>query len=242
MNTATPSAWPARLDILQSISGLFLALFMWLHMAFVSSILWGKDVFWNVSRFFEGYFIFGKPLPWLVSLFVALIFVIIMLHAALALRKFPANWRQYRVFWIHMRGLRHQDTYLWLVQLVTGFAMFFLASIHLYDMMSEPELIGPYGSSDLVWSGNTWPMLLVLLFCVEIHGTIGLYRLAMKWGWPASSNPERLRHNLQRVMWGLIVFLLVLGLLSLAAYIKIGIEHAPQAGELYIPAWVQEKP
>jgi len=241
-NLAMPSAWPARLDFLQSVSGLFLALFMWLHMAFVSSILLGKDVFWGVSRFFEGYFIFGKPLPWLVSLFVALVFTIIVLHAALAMRKFPANWRQYRAFWTHMRGMRHQDTNLWLVQVITGFAMFFLASIHLYTMMSEPELIGPYGSADLVWSGRTWPMLALLLFCVEVHGTLGLYRLALKWGWPAGDDPDNLRRKLKRVMWGLIIFLLLLGLLTLAAYIKIGIEHASQAGELYTPVWVQERP
>jgi fumarate reductase subunit C len=30
----------------------------------------------------------------------------------------------------------------------------------------------------------------------------------------------------------------VLGLATLAAYIKIGIEHAPNRGEKYTPAWV----
>jgi succinate dehydrogenase/fumarate reductase cytochrome b subunit len=36
--------WPARLDLLQSGTGLALGLFMWVHMFFVSSILLGKDV------------------------------------------------------------------------------------------------------------------------------------------------------------------------------------------------------
>ena len=44
------SRWPARLDLVQSLSGLALALFMWGHMFFVSSILLGKDVMWTVSR------------------------------------------------------------------------------------------------------------------------------------------------------------------------------------------------
>ena len=65
------SRWPARLDWLQSVSGLVLALFMWGHMFFVSSILLGKDAMWTVTRFFEGYFFFGRSLPWLVSLVVA---------------------------------------------------------------------------------------------------------------------------------------------------------------------------
>jgi len=31
----------------------------------------------------------------------------------------------------------------------------------------------------------------------------------------------------------------VLGLATLAAYVKLGIEHAPNAGQHYTPAWVQ---
>jgi fumarate reductase subunit C len=235
-----PSAWPARLDLLQSLSGLFLALFMWLHMFFVSSILLGKDAFWSVARFFEGYFLFGRGFPALVSAFVAAVFLVIVFHAALALRKFPANWLQYRAFWQHSRTMRHGDTTLWLVQVITGFAMFFLASVHLYLMMTRPELIGPYASADRVWTGRMWPLYLILLFAVELHGGIGLYRLAVKWGWFESPDPNRTRARLKGAKWALTVFFIALGLASLAAYVKIGIEHAPDAGELYTPAWAGE--
>ncbi|MFM2055365.1 MAG: Fumarate reductase cytochrome b subunit, partial [Pseudomonadota bacterium] len=37
------SRWPAFMDVTQSASGLVLALFMWGHMFFVSSILLGYD-------------------------------------------------------------------------------------------------------------------------------------------------------------------------------------------------------
>jgi fumarate reductase subunit C len=47
---------------------------------------------------------------------------------------------------------------------------------------------------------------------------------------------------LKTLKWSLTVFFLVLGLATLAAYIKIGIEHAPKAGERYTPAWVQPTP
>lgn len=70
----SPGPWPARLDLRQSATGLFLALFMWLHMLFVASILFGTDAMWRVARFFEGDGFFGRSLPWLVSLFVAVIF------------------------------------------------------------------------------------------------------------------------------------------------------------------------
>ena len=58
---------PAWLDMLQSLTGLFLALFMWAHMAFVSSILISKDAMYAVTRFFEGEFIFGRPYPAIVT-------------------------------------------------------------------------------------------------------------------------------------------------------------------------------
>ena len=77
-NRAAPAAslWPARLDLLQSLSGLALALFMWLHMGFVSAILISEDFAWAVARFFEGYFFFGKAYPILVSFVVATIFLL----------------------------------------------------------------------------------------------------------------------------------------------------------------------
>ena len=40
---------------------------------------------------------------------------------------------------------------------------------------------------------------------------------------------------LQRFKWALTVFLVTLGLLTLAAYIKIGIEHADRVGERFEP-------
>src|SRR5436305_11368264 len=86
------SRWPARLDWLQSASGLVLALFMWGHMLFVSSILLGKDAMWTVTRFFEGYFVFGRSYPWVVSIAVAGIVSLLVMHAMLAVRKFPIDY------------------------------------------------------------------------------------------------------------------------------------------------------
>lgn len=80
--------WPARLDFLQSATGLLLGLFMWVHMFFVATILLGKDVMWTVARMFEGYFIFGRPVYGLVSALVATIATLFVVHAALALESF----------------------------------------------------------------------------------------------------------------------------------------------------------
>jgi len=231
---------PAWLDFLQSASGLFLALFMWAHMAFVSSILISKEAMYGVTRFFEGEYFFGRPYPAIVTFIVALVFLIFIAHAALALRKFPSSYQQYRVFLAHRKRMQHSDTSLWLVQVITGFAMLFLGSAHLYTMLTHSADIGPFASADRIWSGGTWLLDLLLLLVVEFHGGIGLYRLAVKWGWFDGSDPRRNRIRLKRFMWSLIGFLSLLGMLSLTAYMKIGIDHAERVGERYSPPVVQQ--
>lgn len=227
--------WPARLDLIQSASGLILVLFMWMHMFLVSSILLGKDAMYYVARFFEGEFFLGRPYPILVSLIALFIGCLIALHALLALRKFPQDYRAYHTLHNHLHRLQHSDTTLWYVQVITGFALFFLISIHLYQLFTHPADIGPYASSDRVWSGRMWPLYLVLLFMVEIHGSIGLYRLVVKWcGFPGEKASST-RRRLQLAKWGITIFFLVLGLATLAAYMEIGIEHSTQVGERFYP-------
>jgi fumarate reductase subunit C len=229
------SRLPARLDYIQSATGLFLGLFMWAHMFFVSSILVSKDFMYSVTKMFEGSFIIEGGSPLIVTIAVAVVFTIFIIHAALAMRKFPINYRQYQVMKTHNTMINHDDTKLWFIQAYTGFAMFFLGSVHLYVLMSNPADIGPYASSDRVVSDWMWPLYILLLLAVELHGSIGLYRLCVKWGWFDGKSPKQTRANLKKAKWVVTVFFLTLGLLSLAAYIKIGIEHMDSYGEKYKP-------
>jgi len=229
------SRWPARLDLLQSASGLVLGLFLIAHMFFVSSILISHDAFYAVARFFEGVYFLGKPYPIMVSAVVCVITTIFILHAWLAMRKFPAGYRQYRAFVAHKNSLLHADTSLWWLQIWTGFALFFMATIHLYQMLTQPALIGPYESADRVWTGGMWPLYLMLLFAAELHASIGLYRLAIKWGWFSAATAGLNRRRLQRARYALSAFFIVLGLLTLQAYVQLGRAHAEKAGERYVP-------
>jgi fumarate reductase subunit C len=236
MTISQASRVPAWLDLLQGLSGLLLVVFMWAHMFFVSSILLGMDTMYTVTRMFEGEFLLGKPYPVLVTLVAVFISLILGLHALLALRKMPASYLEHRNFLRHAAGFRHWDTTLWLVQVITGLVLMFIAFAHLYQMMVHPSDIGPYASADRVWSGGWEPLYLVLLVAVEIHGAVGLYRLALKWGWISAAKGSRARRNLKRIMWGIIVFFLVLGMFTGSAYKKIGYEHRDQVGERYMPA------
>ena len=226
---------PARLDFLQSATGLLLALFLWGHMFFVSSILVSEHAMWTITKMFEGYFLFGRSHYWIVSTIVAGVLVLLVGHAFLAMRKFPIDYRQWVNFREHMRAMHHADTTLWFVQAVTGFALFFLATIHVYVMLMHPERIGPVESADRVWTDMYWPLYLVLLFVVELHAGIGIYRLCVKWGWFTGTDAETTRKRLTAVKWGLTAFFLVLGLTTLAAYIKIGVAHAGDYGKPYEP-------
>jgi len=225
------SRWPARLDLAQSLTGLLLALFMWGHMMFVSSILISRDAMWTITKMFEGYFVFGESHYGLVSCVVAVVIALFVGHAMLAVRKFPISYRQYSSFRGHMTVMQHEDTTLWFWQVFTGFALFFLASVHLYLMLTRPDRIGPFESADRVWSDHLWPLYILLLLAVEMHAGIGLYRLAVKWGWPPSDDPNETRRSLKKLKWLITIAFFVLGFATLAAYIRIGIEHAPDYGK-----------
>ena len=195
---------------------------------------------YSVTKMFEGSFIFGEGKPIIVGVMVFFVFVIFILHAMLALRKFPINYRQFQILKTHTKALNHDDTKLWFIQVFTGFAMFFLGSVHLYIIMMNPEKIGPYASADRVVSDFMWPLYILLLLAVELHGSIGLYRLAVKWGWFDGKNARETRKKLKKAKMYITVFFLILGFTTLAAYIKIGIEHKDRYGEHYKPQTVSK--
>lgn len=228
---------PAKLDFYQSLTGLILALFIKFHIIFVSSILISKDFMYQVDKVLSGsLFVKGGDPAFIVG-FALFLFIVLVIHAFLAVRKFPNSFRQYRNFKSHTEMFPHNDTKLWGVQIVTGFVLFFFASMHLYQMMSEPANIGPFLSSDRIWTDNAWVMYIILLIAVELHATIGLYRLAVKWGWFAGKTYKQTRAKLKFVRNAIIVFYLILGTLSLAAYMKIGHAHQDNYGERYIPTY-----
>ena len=225
---ATPkSRMPARMDLIQSLSGLALGLFMWVHLILVSSILISKDAMLWITRLMEGS---TSPkteggYPILVTAAAIGVLVLFVVHAGLAMRKFPANWKQMRAMRQHVVRMKHPDTTQWWIQAVTGFVMFFLGSAHLIIIASNSDKIGPQLSSDRFVASGLWPLYLVLLFAVEFHGAIGLYRLAVKWGIFDGKDPARTRKRLKKLKWALTIFFLTLGVASFAAYVKIGIEN-----------------
>lgn len=235
------SRMPARLDLMQSLSGLALALFMWVHLLLVSSILISKDAMLFVTRLLEGSLNPSEEAgyPILVKGAILGVLFLFVLHAALAMRKFPANWKQWRTMRSHVKMMKHSDTTNWWIQAITGFVMFFLGSAHLLIMFANNDKIGPYLSSERFVHYGLWPMYLVLLFAVELHGAVGLYRLAVKWGIFDGKNPRATRKRLKKIKWGLTIFFIGLGLASFTAYVKIGLERN-EPGKIGVPYAIEK--
>ncbi|WP_022665152.1 fumarate reductase cytochrome b subunit [Desulfospira joergensenii] len=237
-NQKKSSRIPAWLDLTQSGTGLILGLFMWVHMLLVASIILGKGSFNFVAKTMELSFLSdtGHGYPIAVFFAVSGVFTLFILHALLGMRKFPISWQQHRIIRDQMGMMKHQDTNLWYIQVVTGFIMFFAGSVHLYTMLTHPGSIDPYLSADRVVSSNFWFLYLILLVCVELHGTIGLYRLCMKWGWFQGKNFKSARENrkkLKQLKNRLAIFFLSIGVLALLIFIVIGIGHRDRVGEPY---------
>lgn len=221
--------YPAKLDFLQSVSGLFLAVFMILHLFFVSSILLGEKAMYLVTKFFEGSLFFTEEKPILVSLVAGIVIIAFILHSILALRKFPITYKQFQILRIHKHLMQHSDTNLWFLQAISGFMLFFLASIHLFIVLTQPSYIGPNTSAYRFVHQHFWILYIVLLFVVEIHGSIGIYRLCIKWGFFEKLGIK----NLRKIKTLMSIFFITLGLLSFCAYVKIGMGQEKKSIDYY---------
>jgi len=216
---------PARLDFIQSVTGLILGIFIMGHLVFEASILVSNEMMYKVTVMFEGYYFLGEAHPGIVSLLAVFISVIFITHAAVAMRKFPANYKQFKIMRKHISIFKHDDTSLWMIQAFTGFIMFFIGSVHLYMMISQPEHIGPFASSNRVVNEFLGPLYILLLLSVVSHAFIGLYRLALKWGFMEGKDYKASRKRFKILMRTFIVVYIILGSLSLIKYTYIGMTH-----------------
>ncbi len=207
----------AKADKIQSITGVLMGCFLLAHLHFESSILLGKDAFYTVVQFLEGgmFSSTGHGFPIVTKVFSVFMLLVVMAHAAVALRRFPAQLGQWRALRRHMSVINHKDSHAWFWQLATGFVLFFLVPVHLFTMIANPE-IGPHLSAERVYHQNAWLLYALLLPAVVIHAMIGLYRVAVKWGLTTK------RTGLRKIAKGLIIYLIIIGVLSLVSYLIIG--------------------
>ncbi len=224
---------PARLDFIQSVTGLILAVFIMGHIMFEASILISHEMMYRVTIMFEGYYFFGETYPGIISFLASAISAIFILHAFVAIRKFPSSYRDYKIIKNHTLQMKHEDSSLWIIQVITGFMMFFIGSVHLYIMITQPANIGPYASASRIVDELMGPLYFMLLISVVSHAFIGLYRLAMKWGFMEGKNTKVSRARFKLLMKAMIALYIVVGLGALGKYTYIGVNHDFSDGVKY---------
>lgn len=191
-------------EVVQTVSGLLLVGFLWTHMLFVASILLGVEAFNKLAHFMEEFRLLD----------VAVVFVILTVaaHVGAVLRRIPGRWKEQKIVWKHAKIIKHNDTWSWLFQAVTGSAMLLLIIIHVFVVVYAG--IDAKMSADRVNSWMLW-FYIVLLLCAEYHASVGLYRTLVKWGFVQ-------RHSLKRVLSVITVCTVGLGLVSLWIFLTLG--------------------
>jgi fumarate reductase subunit C len=167
-------------DIIQLVSGVSLALFLWTHMIFVGSILLGVSAFNKLAAFMEEYFFLQAAVAFIIVAFIA--------HVGAVLRRIPGRWADQKIIWKHAKTIRHGDTWSWLFQLVSGGLILILATIHVFVVVYggiNADLSSARMNSPFLW------FYIALLFLGEYHASIGLYRAAIKWGWIKRQTAKR---------------------------------------------------
>ena len=211
-----------RYEVISGGSGLLLALFMWGHVVLVGSILTGERGFDWLATMLEDYYI-AQPT-------ILAIFALFVIHAIYAARKIPAQLEERRRIQALAKGLRnsgrehvptrtehspfrpHVESMLWIWQVRTGFIILVLGSFHLVLIGIDifTPLFGNITGIESVSStarvaAGLWIPYAVLLLCVEFHASVGLYRLAIKWGadlWLSRAAMHRIE---QVIFWAILV-------------------------------------
>ncbi|MEF2146308.1 MAG: succinate dehydrogenase/fumarate reductase cytochrome b subunit [Desulfovibrionaceae bacterium] len=181
-----PSKWDGALDWCQMLSGASLILFMWAHMMLVASVLIGPGVMNAIAEFFEstGMAQVGGPL----------IFLLFFVHFLLAARKVPFRFEGMKTIFEHARLVRHRDTWLWLVQVVSAMIILIMGSIHMWVVLTDLPITAAKSAARI--QGGFWTgFYLLLLPMVELHVGVGFYRIAVKWGFVKADGRDKLHRG-----------------------------------------------
>ncbi|EGB16084.1 fumarate reductase respiratory complex transmembrane subunit [Pseudodesulfovibrio mercurii] len=198
----------AALDWLQMLTGASLILFMWCHMLLVSSVVISPGVMNAIAHFFEATYMaqVGGPL----------IFLTFLVHFALAARKIPFRAEGQATIVAHARMLKHRDTWLWVVQAVTAMIILILGAIHMWVVLNDLPITAAKSAARMQ---HFWWFLfyMILLPSVELHVSVGFYRIAVKWGFVKSEQ----RKGFKRFETTLFTIFMVIGVITLIRFITL---------------------
>lgn len=202
--------WDGVMDWLQMLSGASLILFMWCHMLLVSSVVISPAVMNSIAHFFEatGMAQVGGPL----------IFLVFLTHFVLAARKIPFRFDGQKTVWQHAKMMRHGDTWMWVVQIVSAMIILIMGSIHIWVVLTDLPITA-VKSAARIQTGFWAVFYLILLPLAELHVGIGFYRIAVKWGFVKDKDRAKFKRgeNLLTMMF------IAIGLITLVRFMFLSV-------------------
>lgn len=198
----------ALLDWLQMLTGAGLILFMWCHMLLVSSVVLSPKIMNAIAHFFEATYMaqVGGPL----------IFLTFLAHFILAARKIPFRAEGQNTIWKHSKMMKHKDTWLWVVQAVTAMIILILGAIHMWVVLTDLPITAAKSAARI--QGGFWFVFyMILLPCVELHISVGFYRIGVKWGFIKSEG----RAASKKFEGGLFMIFMVIGIITLIRFMTL---------------------
>jgi len=202
--------WDGAMDWIQMLSGASLILFMWCHMLLVSSVVISPAVMNSIAHFFEatGMAQVGGPL----------IFLVFLTHFVLAARKIPFRFDGQKTVWQHAKMMRHGDTWLWVVQIVSAMIILIMGSIHIWVVLTDLPITAAKSAARI--QGGFWAVFyLILLPLAELHVGIGFYRIAVKWGFVK----DKARAKFKRGENILTLTFIAIGLITLVRFMFLSV-------------------
>lgn len=192
-------------DLIELLTGLYLVLFLWTHMLFVSTIILGADVFNTLAHGLDEYYLAQIGIPITVMVF--------FLHFFVAGRRIPTRIQDQKIIWKHAKLTGHIDTWTWIFQAITGMAILVLGAIHMWVVIVQWPIDATVSAMRV--QGEFLWFYIVLLLLGEYHASMGLYRQAVKWGWLR-------RRPVAVVLKFITIFIIGLGLVALWAFLQLG--------------------
>jgi fumarate reductase subunit C len=161
------------MEMVELGTGLFLLGFIQVHLFAVSAVIFSAHNFDAYSEKLEQLYLAQVGIP--------LVILAILIHGLVAMRKAPWNIQEARVLFQHSKRLAHLDTWLWVVQIVTGLMILVLAFSHISSVFATWP-IKAATSAARVKSGYV-NLFALLIVAMELHAMAGLYRILVKWSW-----------------------------------------------------------
>lgn len=125
----------------------------------------------------------------------------------------------------HAKMLRHRDTWLWIVQIVTAMIILVMGAIHMWVVLNDLP-IKAVKSAARVQSGGWLPFYCILLPMVEAHVSVGAYRILVKWGFINRENRPRFKRY-EMYLFGAFI---AIGFITLIVFASMATAVATTAG------------